>query len=72
MRSLLLVVALCLFLAPSVGCLIPAYSADPVRRTQQLIFTSDDLRSIFDEWERIWHLDQPGHMKIYRTHGGII
>ncbi len=47
-------------------------SGKPYRRTRQLIFTSDDFRSILDEWERIWGLDQPGHAKPIRTHGGII
>ena len=43
-----------------------------VRRAQQLIFTSEDLRTITDEWERIWFLDQPSHMTPWRTHGGIL
>jgi len=54
------------------GCLIPAYSADPARRAQELIFTSEDLRLFLDEWERIWFLDQPSHLTPFRTHGGII
>ena len=61
-----------LSLSSAVGCIIPIYSADPVRRTRQLIFTSEDLRSILDTWERIWFLDQPSHLKPFRTHGGII
>jgi hypothetical protein len=72
MRKLLLATALAGMLATNVGCLIPLYSADPARRAQQLIFTSEDLRTILDEWERIWFLDQPSHMKPFRTHGGII
>ena len=56
----------------STGCLIPMYSGDPVRRAEQLIYTSEDLRQITDEWERIWFLDQPSHMTLYRTHGGIL
>ncbi|MCK4684161.1 MAG: hypothetical protein KAT44_04315 [Pirellulales bacterium] len=59
-------------LATSTGCLIPMYSADPVRRAQQLIYTSEDLRSITDEWERIWFLDKPSHMTVNPTHGGIL
>ena len=51
------------WLAACTGCLIPMYSADPARRAQQLIFTSEDLRTFLDEWERIWFLDQPSHMK---------
>jgi hypothetical protein len=59
-------------LTTGTGCLIPIYSGDPIRRAQQLIFTSEDLRAIADEWERIWFLDQPSHMTPFRTHGGII
>ena len=59
-------------LTTSTGCLIPMYSADPVRRAQQLIYTSEDLRSITDEWERIWFLDQPSHMSPNPTPGGIL
>jgi len=59
-------------LAANSGCLIPMYSADPARRAQQLIYTSENLRQFLDEWERIWFLDQPSHMEPFRTHGGII
>ena len=59
-------------LTASSGCLIPMYSGDPIRRAQQLIYTSEDLRAITDEWERIWFLDQPSHMTPYRTHGGVL
>lgn len=58
--------------ATNTGCLIPMYSGDPVRRAQQLIYTSEDLRAITDEWERIWFLDQPSHLTPYRTHGGVL
>ena len=59
-------------LSASTGCLIPMYSGDPIRRAEELIYTSEDLRAITDEWERIWFLDQPSHMTPYRTHGGIL
>jgi len=72
MRKWLMMALLGLSLSSSVGCIIPAYSADPVRRTQQLIFTSENMRLMLDTWERIWFLDQPDHMTPYRTHGGII
>ena len=36
--------------------MIPAYSADPARRTQELMFTSESLRMMLDEWERAWML----------------
>ncbi len=68
--GLLLVAAV--ILTTGTGCLIPIYSGDPIRRAQQLIFTSEDLRAIADEWERIWFLDQPSHMTPFRTHGGIL
>jgi hypothetical protein len=72
MRSLLLALACGVLLGGTAGCIIPAYSADPVRRTQELMFTSENLRLLLDEWERLWMLDQPDHMTPYRTHGGII
>ena len=59
-------------ISTSTGCLIPMYSGDPIRRAQQLIYTSEDLRAMTAEWERIWFLDQPSHMTPYRTHGGIL
>jgi hypothetical protein len=72
MRNLLLALACGMMISSMVGCLIPAYSGDPVRRTQELMFTSEDLRLFLDDWERIWFLDQPSHVTPYRTHGGII
>jgi hypothetical protein len=72
MRRLILAAAFATMLLAQVGCLIPMYSADPARRAQQLIYTSEDLRSFLDEWERIWFLDMPSHLKPHRTHGGII
>ena len=61
-----------ILVATNPGCLIPMYSGDPIRRAQELIYTSEDLRAITDEWERIWFLDQPSHMTPYRTHGGVL
>lgn len=72
MRNLLLALAGGLLLSTMAGCMIPAYSADPARRTQELMFTSESLRLMLDEWERLWMLDQPDHMTPYRTHGGIM
>ena len=72
MRRLLWIVALGMCFSSSVGCFIPIYSADPARRTQQMINTSEDLRALLDEWERIWFLDQPSMLTPYRSHGGII
>jgi hypothetical protein len=72
MRRLLLAMVVGAWLASATGCFIPAYSGDPSERTQELIYTSEDLRAFLDEWERIWFLDQPSHMRPLRTHGGII
>ena len=72
MRRIILALVAADWFSSATGCLIPMYSADPARRAQQLIYTSEDLRSFLDEWERIWFLDQPSHMKPLRTHGGII
>ena len=72
MRKMLLVMATVCTLAGTSGCLLPGYSADPARRSQQLIFTSENLRSMLDEWERIWFLDQPSHLTPISVHGGII
>jgi len=72
MRRWILGMMLGLVSTTSTGCLIPMYDGDPVRRTQQLIFTAEDLRVIRDEWERIWFLDAPSHMTPFRVHGGII
>ena len=72
MRKMLLATIAGMLLSTSAGCFLPIYSADPARRAQQLIYTSEDLRAALDEWERIWFLDQPSHMRPFRVHGGII
>ncbi|HTM54052.1 MAG TPA: hypothetical protein VL175_08490 [Pirellulales bacterium] len=72
MRRLALAAILGLSLAPTTGCILPIYESDPAVRTQELIFTSENLRQILEEWQRIWFLDQPSHLSPYRTHGGII
>ncbi|MDO5554229.1 MAG: hypothetical protein Q4G68_10755 [Planctomycetia bacterium] len=71
MRKIVLAMLLGAFLMGSTGCVIPAYSGDPAKRTSQLYNTSEDLRQIQETWERVWMLDQPSHMTPYRTHGGI-
>ena len=72
MRRLIYTALLATALSSSVGCLIPLYSGDPVRRTEQLIFTSEDFRAMLDQWERFWFLDQPDHQTPMRVHGGVI
>jgi hypothetical protein len=72
MRKAFFATVLGLWAAATVGCIIPGYSADSVRRTEELTYTSENLRLALDEWERFWLLDQPNHMTPYRTHGGIL
>jgi len=72
MRKLLVAVFCAMMAVSTTGCIVPAYSGDPTRRTAELIYTSENERLILDEWERIWFLDQPDHQTPYRTHGGLI
>jgi hypothetical protein len=72
MRRLVMAAILGLSVCPSVGCILPIYESDQAVRTQELIFTSENLRLILEEWQRIWFLDQPSHLSPYRTHGGLI
>ena len=72
MRRILTATLLGLALTSNVGCFLPAYDADPAVRAKQLIYQSEDLRALRDEWQRFWFLDQPDHMSPVRTHGGIL
>lgn len=72
MRRFLQITMLAACLISTVGCFVPIYSARPERRVQQLLFTSEDLRSVVDEWERFWFMDQPSHLTPIRTHGGML
>lgn len=72
MRRIITATLLGLALSSSVGCFLPAYDADPAVRAKQLIYQSDDLRALREEWQRFWFLDQPDHMSPIRTHGGIL
>lgn len=72
MHKLFAAVLLCGSLVASVGCILPAYSGDPARRTQELLYTSENLRLLMDEWERFWFLEMPDHMTPNRTHGGLM
>ena len=72
MRRLLVAALLAISLSSSVGCFFAAYDADPAVRARQLIYTSEELRQLREEWHRFWLLDQPNHMYPYDTHGGVI
>ena len=49
---------------------IPIYSADPARRTRQMIYTSENLRNLQNQWERLWFLDQPSALTPFPNYGG--
>ena len=72
MRRFVFAALLAVSLFSSVGCFLPIYDADPAVRARQLIYTSEDLRQLREEWHRFWLLDQPSHMYPYNTHGGVI
>jgi len=71
MRRMLYFTALAGFVLGNTGCLLNIYSSDPNRRMHELLNTSEDLRQIEYEWERIWFTDQPSHLTPERVHGGI-
>src|SRR5262245_9814172 len=72
MRRVIFALLFSALLSSSGGCFIPIYSGDPSRRTQELIFTSENLRDLLDLWERVWFLDQPDHLSPIRVHGGVL
>lgn len=72
MRKWVWAVCLGMCLSTSVGCIIPGFSADPIRRQRQLVYVSENLRLALDDWERIWFFDQPSHETPWRTHGGMV
>lgn len=59
-------------LAANTGCVINQYSADDNIRMEQLLYQSEDLRQIRNEWRRIWFNDMPSHLTPERVHGGIV
>lgn len=71
MRRLLILAAATGTMLGTTGCLINPYSSNSNRRMNQLLNTSEDLRQIEYEWERIWFTDQPSHLTPQRVHGGV-
>jgi hypothetical protein len=71
MRRLVFLVALAGLVLGNAGCLINIYSSDPNRRILELLNTSEDLRQIEYEWERIWFTDHPSHLTPERVDGAI-
>jgi len=71
MRRLLSLAVFGALTLANAGCLLNIYSSDPEVRMEQLLFNSEDLRTIHDEWRRIWFTDMPSHLSPQRVHGGI-
>jgi len=71
MRRALAGFALGLLLLSNTGCLLNKYPSNPTERMETLIFESEDLRQIREEWKRFWFADQPSHLTYDRVHGGI-
>jgi hypothetical protein len=71
MRRVLVLALMAGWVLSNTGCFINIYSADPNKRMVELLNTSEDLRQIENEWERIWFVDQPSHLTPERVHGGI-
>jgi hypothetical protein len=70
-RQLILGMIAAFGLTANSGCLINQYSSDPNIRMQQMLYQSEDLRQIQNEWRRFWFNDQPSHLTFERVHGGI-
>jgi hypothetical protein len=71
MRRLLLSLAVAGVVLGNTGCFLNIYSSDPNRRILELLNTSEDLRQIEYEWERIWFTDHPSHLTPERVDGAI-
>ena len=72
MRRFIAATMIAIALSSNVGCFLPIYDADPAVRAKQLIYTSEDMRAMREEWHRFWFLDQPDHMTPLRVDGGIL
>lgn len=73
-KYLLASLALAALFIGAQGCApipLPRYAAHKPKRVEQLLVDSENWRQAYDEWNRIWFLDQPSHLTPYRTHGGL-
>lgn len=71
-RKLILGLIAAIGLGANSGCMLNQYSSEPNNRMEQLLYQSEDLRQIGNEWRRFWFNDQPSHLTPERIHGGII
>lgn len=72
MRRILATAMACLLLTSNTGCILNIWSADDNIRMEQMLYVSEDLRQIRDEWRRFWFTDMPSHLTPQRVHGGIV
>jgi hypothetical protein len=72
MRRILAMTTACLLLVSNTGCILNIWSADDNIRMEQMLYASEDLRQIREEWRRFWFTDMPSHLTPQRVHGGII
>lgn len=70
-RKLILGLIAALALVGNSGCILNQYSSDPNVRMTQLLYHSEDLRQMHNEWRRFWFNDQPSHLSPERVNGGI-
>ncbi len=71
MRRILAMTTACLLMVSNTGCVLNMYSADDNIRMEQMLYQSEDLRNIREEWRRFWFTDMPSHLSPQRVHGGI-
>ena len=72
MRRILAMTTACLLMVSNTGCVLNMYSADDNIRMEQMLYQSEDLRQIREEWRRFWFNDMPSHLTPQRVHGGIV
>jgi hypothetical protein len=72
MRRILAIATACLLLMSNTGCILNIWSADDNIRMEQMLYVSEDLRQIREEWRRFWFTDMPSHLTPQRVHGGIM
>ena len=72
MRYFLIACLLACAALTSTGCILPAYSSDPQRRIKQEMYDSENLRQVNLEWERMWMVDKPSSLTMYRLSGTIM
>ena len=73
MKRLVLVAATYAALISTAGWFrgVQAEADDDKMRMERLIYESEDMRNIREEWRRFWYGDSPSHLPPERVHGCI-